>query len=160
MNATEFKRWLNAQLQVIEPHIGEPPTPVFAETVATAKAYAYLLGLHDFALSLPDNELGKTPLTAANQLRRCLAALEAPPCPDTITPPELAGILGVSADTVLEWIRSSELKASNLNKPGKRPRYVIAKDDLNEFLKRRQPEPKPTKRRKRQPKDDVMEFFR
>ena len=151
MTPTEFKRWLTAQLREIEPHIGEPPTPVFAETVATAKAYAYLLGLHDFALSLPDSELGKTPLTAANQLKRCIKALEAPAVStderDTFTPPEVAKLLKVSPDKVLGWIRDKQLKASNLSN-GHRPRWAVSKADLELFLKTKQPEPPVTPKKK------------
>lgn len=79
----------------------------------------------------------------------------------TLSPAEVAKVLKVSHDKVLGWINSGQLKASNLNNPGARPRYAIAKDDLSEFLKRRQPAPKPAKPRKRaRPDDDVIEFFK
>lgn len=103
MTIPQFRRWLTDTLQVIEPQIGEPPAPQFAELVALAKANCYALGLHDFALSLPDDAECKSPLTAANQLRRCLQAL------DTDSPPanggamnvaQAAGLLGVSKETV------------------------------------------------------------
>jgi hypothetical protein len=48
---------------------------------------------------------------------------------------------------VLAWIRSGELKASNLSK-GSRPRYRVTPDDLAAFLKSRQPEPPTPRQRK------------
>jgi excisionase family DNA binding protein len=119
------------------------------------------LGFHDFALSLPDNDKVKTPLTAANQLKRCLEMLASPPevNGDTFTPPQVAERLGKSRDTVLDWIRSNQLIASNLATPGKRPRWVITKDNLDAFLKNRQPDLMSEKQRRRRETEDVIEFF-
>jgi excisionase family DNA binding protein len=80
--------------------------------------------------------------------------------PEILSVPELADMMGVSPDTVLGWIRAKELKASNLNTFGKRPRWVVTRENLNEFLKRRQPDAKPQREKKRRPKlDGVIEFF-
>jgi hypothetical protein len=78
MTPTEFRKWLLAQLETIEPRIGEPPSAEWAAVVAEAKQHCYGLGFHEFVLSLPDSDTVKTPLTAANQLRRCLAQIEKP----------------------------------------------------------------------------------
>ena len=61
-------------------------------------------------------------------LSACLETLKV--SSSTMTPPEIASQLRRSPDTVLDWIRSGKLKASNLNKPGKRPRYVVTSNDL------------------------------
>ncbi len=58
-----------------------------------------------------------------------------------LTPPEVAKQLRCRASQVLAWIKSGELKASNLSK-GNRPRYRVTPEDLAAFLKSRQPEPR------------------
>ncbi len=145
----------------LEPRIGGPPSAEWAAVVAEAKQHCYALGWNDFALSLPDSEKVKTPLTAANQLRRCLDMLAAPPGVngETLSPPAVAKLLRVSSDTVLDWIKKRELPASNLAQRGKRPRWAVKKDDLQRFLKNRQPDPLPEKPRRRREPDDVIEFF-
>ena len=65
-------------------------------------------------------------------------AVASPPA-TVLTPPEVAKQLRCRASQVLAWIRSGELKASNLSK-GSRPRYRVTPDDLAAFLKSRQPE--------------------
>jgi excisionase family DNA binding protein len=77
MTPKQVKQWASAKLAEIEPQIGERPTPEHAALIAEAKAHCYQLGLHEFALSLPDDAERKTALTAANQLRRVMAALTA-----------------------------------------------------------------------------------
>lgn len=59
---------------------------------------------------------------------------------DTLNPPQIAKLLAVSHDTVLGWIRSRQLTAANLGQHGKRPKWIVKKDDLDRFLKGRQPE--------------------
>lgn len=55
-----------------------------------------------------------------------------------ITPPELARRWGISADKVLAWIRSGELKAIDAaTKRGGRPRFLIDNSDIAEFEARR-----------------------
>ena len=69
---------------------------------------------------------------------RLLEALNAIPETDYLTPPEIAEQLGSSPETVIGWIKSGQLKGSNLA-TDHRPRYVVTPDDLTEFLKSRQP---------------------
>lgn len=54
-----------------------------------------------------------------------------------LTPPEVAKQLGVSPETVISWIRTRFLVASNLA-TGARPRYVVKPSDLEDFLASRQ----------------------
>ena len=56
------------------------------------------------------------------------------------TPKAAAGTLGVDIETVLGWIHSGELKASNVaqSPAGKRPRWRIAEAELGRFILRRQ----------------------
>lgn len=62
-----------------------------------------------------------------------------------VSPPELAKQLGVSAETVLHWIRNGELRAANLAKRNNgRPRWRISPEWLNEFLARRVSSPPAT----------------
>ncbi len=66
---------------------------------------------------------------------------------DTLNPRDVAKKLSVSPATVIEWIRSGQLKAANIA-TGPRPRFVIKPDDLTTFLDNRQPIP-PVARRHR-----------
>ena len=63
-----------------------------------------------------------------------------------LKPGDVAKQLKASIHTVLDWIRTNQLKASNLA-TGSRPRYVIQRVDLDRFLASRQPEP-PARRRR------------
>jgi len=71
-----------------------------------------------------------------------------PEPPSTLNPPQIAKQLRVSHDTVLDWIRRGELKASNLA-AGARPRYVVTPEELAAFLKGREPEPPRARGRRR-----------
>lgn len=78
--------------------------------------------------------------------------------PNVLTPPQVAEQLGVDPATVICWIRSGQLKASNVGKGAQRPRYKIRQSDLDQFLKSRQPQPMVTKKRRaKQPTE--IEFF-
>lgn len=51
-----------------------------------------------------------------------------------ITPPEFAELKAVSVNTVLAWIKSGELKATNLaSRSSRRPRYRISPTARREF---------------------------
>jgi excisionase family DNA binding protein len=102
MTITEFRRWATNNLATIEPKIGERvSTAHYAAIVADAKQHAYAVGLHDLALSLPDSETVKTPLTAANQLRRVLFALDSTTADsDWLTYKQVKRLLGLSVQTI------------------------------------------------------------
>lgn len=53
-----------------------------------------------------------------------------------LTPPEVARLMKVNADKVLDWIRRGELQAVNISN-GVRPRYRIEPSDLADFKLRR-----------------------
>lgn len=67
-----------------------------------------------------------------------------------ITPKIGCEMLGVGIETFLSWIHSGQLKASNVSNSNTRPRWRIAKTDLNAFLEARsnQQTPKPAKARR------------
>jgi hypothetical protein len=50
-----------------------------------------------------------------------------------LTAPEVGKYLGVAPETVIGWIKTGFLKASNVA-TGKRPSYRIQPTDLNAFL--------------------------
>ena len=70
-----------------------------------------------------------------------------------LTASETSRLLRVRESKVLAWIRAGELSAADLSEhPGRgHARWRIARADLDEFLRSRQPTPKarPTKRRQR-----------
>jgi excisionase family DNA binding protein len=82
-----------------------------------------------------------------------------------LTPPQAATLLGVHHDSVLTWIHSGELRASDLTATrGARPRWRIHRADLEAFLQRRAAKP-PAKRqtrprRQRQTAGDVIQFYK
>jgi excisionase family DNA binding protein len=53
-----------------------------------------------------------------------------------LTPPEVAKILGVSADHVVEYINRRELKAVNTSLRD-RPRWKVSEANLEEFIQKR-----------------------
>lgn len=59
---------------------------------------------------------------------------------DYLQPADVARLLAVSQKKVLKWIRSGALRAANLN-DNRRPRWIIRGDDLDAFVRSRQPEP-------------------
>jgi excisionase family DNA binding protein len=77
-----------------------------------------------------------------------------------LTPPQAAALLGVDAHKVLVWVRSGELRASDLaTRRGGRPRYRIARTDIEAFLNRRSVVPAPKSVRRRPMRTDVIQYF-
>lgn len=76
-----------------------------------------------------------------------------------LTPPQVAKQLGVDPATVISWIRSGQLKASNLGKGDQRPRYRVQPGDLDAFLKKRQPTLQSSRKPRSEKQADVIEFF-
>lgn len=77
-----------------------------------------------------------------------------------IRPPELARQWGVGVHTVLDWIRSGQLRAIDVSRaPGVcRPRYLIDRSDLAAFEQRRLAGPPP--KVPRPPRDpNVIKFI-
>jgi excisionase family DNA binding protein len=77
-----------------------------------------------------------------------------------VTPPQVAERLGVSADKVLLWIRSGELRAVNVaTRLDGRPRWRVDLADLMAFEERRSAVPARSAPRCRKKQDAVIEFF-
>jgi len=78
-----------------------------------------------------------------------------------LTPPAVAELLGVNESKVLGWIRSGELPAVDVGpRGGRRPRWRVAKADLELFLTRRAANPPPPMvRRRRRADKAVIQFF-
>ena len=80
-----------------------------------------------------------------------------------VSPPEIAKVLRVSHAKVLRWIRSGDLLAADLaTHRGQRPRWRIARSDLDDFLAHRAatPLPQPGRRRRFRGNEHVIEFYR
>lgn len=80
----------------------------------------------------------------------------------TLTPPEAARELGVHPDKIVFWIASGELRAANLARDanGKKPRYRIMREDLEDFIAQRAvPGPAPAPKRRRRKPENVTEYF-
>jgi hypothetical protein len=77
-----------------------------------------------------------------------VASREATPAADSpLKPGDVAKLLSMSPGRVLTLIRCGQLKASNVA-TGPRPRYLIQKADLDQFLRNRRPDlPTPPGRR-------------
>ena len=78
-----------------------------------------------------------------------------------LTPPEVAGVLGIDVEKIHKWIAAGELLAVNLaERQGRRPRWKIDPVELSAFLRRRQsqpPTPRAVSRKKLPP--DVPRYF-
>ncbi|WP_197529127.1 helix-turn-helix domain-containing protein [Aeoliella mucimassa] len=92
----------------------------------------------------------ETAADCAAVLVDCLASLpsDGPADPDTLSPSDVARILGVDADTVRGWIRNNELRAANIAN-GNRPRWIITRQELDSFLANRQEQPTTARRASR-----------
>jgi len=74
---------------------------------------------------------------------------------------QIAEKLIVNQSRVLDWIHSGELRAVNTSEPGRRPRWKISPDSLDEILATRcsRIAKQPTSNRRRTPKlPDVNEY--
>lgn len=148
----EFRAWLlDKQDELDAMHDWEPDDQAWeasAIIVHEAGVRAARLGLTQLYQVSRRYPWSVTTRDALAFLSDCLKGLPKEK-PDTLTPPQAARILGVNPDKVLGWIRSGELKASNLAKrQGGRPKYRIAGEDLQAFRNRRtvQPRQKPKPR--------------
>lgn len=67
-----------------------------------------------------------------------------------LTPPQIASELGVQVGKILGWIARGELRAVNLAERanGKRPRWKISRQALDDFLAARTPTPPQTNKRR------------
>jgi excisionase family DNA binding protein len=80
----------------------------------------------------------------------------------TFTVAELAERLRVNEHAILSWIRSGELRAMNVGRSpgGKKPRWRISTEALEDFEIRRTPTPTPPKAKARRRRDaSVTQYF-
>ena len=80
-----------------------------------------------------------------------------------LSPPQVAELLHVSHGKVLAWITSGDLRAADLaTHRGQRPRWRIARTDLDDFLARRAATgpPVPTRRRRHTQESHIIEFYK
>jgi len=70
--------------------------------------------------------------------------------PAYLTPPEIARMLRMRQATVIGWIRSGRLRAIDISE-GRRPRYRISRQALDEYLVGRAvaPPTRPVRRERR-----------
>lgn len=158
MTKQELRRWLKATIAELNRLEAYPDLPfhVFeeaAEVVRQAGRHAALLGYAAVARRCADCTTDALALsTARAELAACVAAVD---CkaekPDALNAAQVAKTLAVRKQKVLDWIRSGELRASNVGS-GYQPRWRITRADLDVFLAGRNPTPRPSKR-KRQRQD-------
>lgn len=76
-----------------------------------------------------------------------------------LTPPQIARELQVRQSKPLCWIKSGRLPAVNLSE-GKRPRYRVRREDLDDFLLRKAvvPQGKATRRRRQEKPNGWVEY--
>jgi hypothetical protein len=150
----KFRNWLDAQVK----RLSLVPTEEWnAQDHLDAKALIDEAYEKAIELRLPGAACLLSDLPIRVRLCELLASLpedSKPTMPQddiVLSPPDIAGILGCKPDTVVGWIKSGELKASNLaSRTSTRPRYAVKKSDLDTFLAIRRPDlPIPRQRRSR-----------
>ena len=80
----------------------------------------------------------------------------------TLTVRDVCEHFGVGEHTVLQWIRTGELRSINVGrKPGaKKPRWRITESALDAFEQLRTPTPPMPRTRRRKRQTDVVEFYK
>jgi excisionase family DNA binding protein len=159
----KYVKWLRLQIAEIDRLESEPITGTMFDDLRSviheAERRAATASVAD-AVRACQIRQGPIGVGLARQvLSACLAACADEPSRDTLTVPQVARQLKKSRDTVRNWITTGKLRASNLNRPGKRPRWIVKRDDLDTFLKKCQPDPRPEKPRRRREPERVIEFF-
>ena len=144
----KFKRWLKATIRDWDDDRDIDRADETVEAIHEAGKRAIDLGLPDIARRCQQVTTTMLALPAARVvLCECLTML---PKSESLTPPQVAKMLKVNPDKVLNWIRAGKLHAVNVTaKPGGRPRYRIAMGDVEAFRKGpRTSSPKKPSRRK------------
>lgn len=79
----------------------------------------------------------------------------------THTIKDLCARYGVSAQTVLSWVRAGELKAVNVGRRlnGKKPRWRVTQESLEAFEALRTPTPPAPRARRRKLPGNPIEFY-
>jgi excisionase family DNA binding protein len=142
-----FAQWIRAELKALDrleshPELDQSAFDDIAITIREAGRRAAAAGLPQ-AVEACRIRRGPVGTDLARQiLAECLAAMSSEAV--SLTPPQVATQLGVAPETVIGWIRAGELKAANVGKGKKRPRYRIEPEALAEFQRKKMPEVTPT----------------
>jgi excisionase family DNA binding protein len=141
---TQFAKWLRQQLAHLDELEADP-----RDTLASCESLADVIseaGRRAAAAGLPDVvktcQIRSGPVgtdLARRVLAACLGACQPADEQTTLTIKQAASRVGVSADTVRDWITSKQLKASNIGKGKVKARYRIAVTDLDAFMVGRKP---------------------
>jgi excisionase family DNA binding protein len=130
-----FATWIKQQLRFIDEMEAFPERDLqayedFRSIVAEASKRAAAAGIPAGVAACQIRSGPIAPNIAREVLAKCLAA-----CPGSteLTPPQVAKRFGVKPETVIHWIRAGKLRAINVAKPGKRPRWRIGEEMLKEF---------------------------
>jgi excisionase family DNA binding protein len=149
----QFARWLRQQLVSFDQLETDHRDPLgdcesIADVIAEAGRRAAVAGLPDAvkACQIRSGPVGTD--LARRVLSACLRACQPADEQTTLTVRRAAARIGVAYDTVLDWITSKQLKASNIGKGKVKARYRIAVADLESFLAGRKPEDATPPRRK------------
>lgn len=145
MTINQFRCWLQERIDLIQ------DIPVEAtEADHRPTSEGYVREAYHLAVDLGLAEAADAATKSGEPIVQLLAVLDAIPVSesDTLTPPQIARQLGVSPDTVRGWCHAGQLKASNVAKRGKRVKWKVARQDLEAFLEKRQPDTRPPKKRK------------
>ncbi len=133
----QFRNWLESRIQEIQGIPRKALNETDLETFVGYRREAY-----DHAVSLGLAEAAKVASVPSDShvipLLQMLQTL--PESRTVLTPPQVAEQLGVAPETVVTWIKNGELKAANLA-TSSRPRYAVTPEDVQDFLKKRQPQP-------------------
>jgi excisionase family DNA binding protein len=138
-----YNGWLREGIAWCEANLADDSREVCelsAKLVHKAKQFAYQLQKVRLADVLPFRPL-KCPTDACLRLREALSFFDEAPVPPQgkanrdRTTTEVAQQMGVSPDTVREWIKVGRLRAVNVAKPGVRPSYRITEAALADFDK-------------------------
>lgn len=75
-----------------------------------------------------------------------------------LKPQEIADSLGVGVDTVLKWINTDLLPASNIAMTRSRPRWRVKQTNLDKFLDARSNVAKSATKARRHPKKTTRQY--
>lgn len=141
---SQYRRWLREQIVALEnqgshPICDEQHFEDVRTTVKQAGHLAAIIGIPSAVAACQMRAGGTTVFQAKAILAECLAAVPGIKRPERVhlSPPEVAKRYGVSPDTVRGWIASGLLRATNIGKGKKKPRFRIEPQALEEFDRKR-----------------------
>ncbi len=137
--------WLQEQYEILSTleRLGEPNQDfdtgfAVAKTVNEAERVAV-----GFGIPVGDEQALTSPRDGLAIVGRLLAAAQTPA--EVLTVPEASRLLRVKDDTIRGWIATGRLKAANVGDGPRRPRYRIARQDLDASWQAGPGRPKPSR---------------